>query len=183
VVEKKMNKKYNYALIVGGLTFLGILLATFLVVRPLYLSAGKLTKEAGSKQANLDKLKDKKTKLEELKSKEAELKADSDTVAAALPEGKDAGRLFIQFDELVKSSAGQVKSVSEGSNATTTQAIGSVNAVSYTVPVTMPDYFSLKNLIAKSESALRLINIDTLNIKSSNGAIDATLNVVTFTRQ
>jgi predicted PurR-regulated permease PerM len=64
MVEKKPNKKYNYAIIVVSVTFLALLLVSFLVVKPLYSGAKKLTKEASDKQTTLNKLKEKKEKLE-----------------------------------------------------------------------------------------------------------------------
>jgi Tfp pilus assembly protein PilO len=181
MVDKNKNKKYNYAIIVGAVTFVGLIIVVFAIIRPLYLKSQALTAEVKAKQATLDQLKDKKQKLAALKDREAELKQDAETVQAALPDSAEVGRLFIQINEMVKATGGNVSSVS-GSPVPQGDT-GVISKVNYTVPVSFPNYFNFKDFVIKSEQALRLFDITDFSISTANGSVSSSLSANTYVRK
>ena len=190
MVENKLTKnKYFYSTAVIVITILGVLGLFFAVITPFYSKAGSLTSEAKTKQTELKMLEDKKTKLEALKSKEEELNKDAETVRNALPEQKDVGRLFIEFDNMARSSGGVIKSVSENiaTTTTTTEAVGSsagLVKIGYKVPIDFKDYFGFKDFVTKAEKALRIIGIDdySITVNETNGGLTVDLSTSTYVR-
>jgi len=184
-----LQKKYNYALIVGAVTFFGTLLLLGFVIYPLYGLASTVTKEYDQKNQELTDLKNKKVVLDKLKNEESTLRKQADTVASALPESKDVGRLFIQIDALAKNSNGTIKSVT-GSNGTVTTATKSagtgftgIQKYTYTVPVSFKSYTDMKNFISQSKNALRLLNIDNVGITAGDtGSMDVNMTITTYAR-
>lgn len=185
--------KTNYAYIIWlsvGVVVVVILLS-FFVIKPSINKAKTLNQDVTTKKAELQALEDKKSKLDSLKDKEDELKADAETVKNALPESKDAGRLFIQIDKLAKENGGTVKSVNEGTQVDPGQAgvsssatgLAGIQKLTYSTPIDFNSYFSFKDFITKSETALRLVNIDNYSIKANEaGLLNVNLNVTTFVR-
>jgi len=183
---------YSYIIWVSLGTVVVVLLIAFLVIKPSISKAKTTNLELTARKTELQALEDKKSKLDTLKDKEEELKADAETVKNALPENKDAGRLFIQIDKLAKENGGTVKSVNEGSNtgsadqtgvASTATGLEGVQKLTYSAPIDFNSYFNFKDFITKSETALRLVNIDNFSIKSNETGLLATnLNFTTYVR-
>lgn len=184
MVNKNINKKYRYILIMSAVIFFGTLLSFFLVVKPLYNKSKTLNTEAKTKQANLDALEDKKAKLEALAVKEEQLKEDVKKVEAALPEASQVGRLFIQIDQIAKASNGVVKSVTESGAAASTTEVATTETVSkltYNSPLQFKNYFDFKNFITASETALKIMDITDFDINSKED-FSATLTSSTYVR-
>lgn len=191
--KNNLNKKYLYFLSVISLTVLSVLLLFFLAIRPLYNSNKSFSAELKSKKENLTYLEDKKSKLDGLKSREAELNEDAKKVAAALPTEKDAGRIFIQFDQIANSVGAKLTSVSEagsGSSAgsttsTTTTNVGAgLTKISYSAPITLPGYSNFIDILNRAEGALRIFKIDNINLSADQSGANMTTNlqVSTFVR-
>ncbi|MEI7690740.1 MAG: type 4a pilus biogenesis protein PilO [bacterium] len=183
---------FGYIIWLSVGTILVVLLLSFFVIKPSVNKAKTLSADVKVKKTELKALEDKKIKLDGLKDKEEELKADAETVKNALPEIKDAGRLFIQIDKLAKENGGVVKSINEGSTSETTNQ-GDVSQVptgmldiqklTYAAPIDFNSYFSFKEFLTKSESALRLVNIDSFSIKvNETGSLAVNLMVTTYVR-
>lgn len=191
--KNNLNKKYLYFLTVISLTVLSVLLLFFLAIRPLYNSNKSFSAELKSKKENLTYLEDKKSKLDGLKSREAELNEDAKKVAAALPTEKDAGRIFIQFDQIANSVGAKLTSVSEAGSgssagsatATTTTNVGAgLTKISYSAPITLPGYSNFIDILNRAEGALRIFKIDNINLSADQSGANMTTNlqVSTFVR-
>jgi len=190
--DVKSNNKYNYAIMLGVAGFIGVVLISLFIIKPLYNNSAKLKLEASAKDARYQSLEKKKSSLSALKVKEAELKAQASVVADALPADKEVGKLFIQLDELVAQSSGTLQSVTEiegsldysGQTTSTETGLDSIQKYTYALPVLLPDYTSFKKFISKSESALRLFSIKSIDISAGDtGNINATVTANTFTRK
>lgn len=183
-MNKKLDNKYSYALIVGVSTFVGVLVLIFAIIKPLYIKSSELRAEQKTKEAKLAMLKEKKSKLEELKDREDELIKDSKKVESALPTNDEAGRLFIQLDAITNKSGGLIKSVNQSSNLTTSN-VGStgIKKISFNSSSDFSTYFGFKDFVEKSEDALRIVEIAGLNLSSSEtGSISATIIANTYAR-
>ncbi len=184
------KNNYTYLIWLGVGMILVVVLLSFFVIRPSISKAKSLNQEVKDKKTELTALEDKKSKLDKLKDKEDDLKADAKTVQNALPDNKDAGRLFIQIDKLATENGGTVKSVSEGSDtgnqgdvSTTATGLAEIQKITYSAPIDFNSYFSFKDFLAKSESALRLTNIDSFSVKANEtGTLSVDLNFTTYTR-
>jgi len=183
-----MKKKNNLSiLLITGTILVGILVSA-IVILPLYNSASSVTKEADQKTTELASLKSKKSVLDGLKDQEAQLKKSAGLVTSALPTDSDVGGLFIQVDALASQSGGKVLSITGASAAATTTAtktgFSGIQKYTYSVPVSFPNYFALKDFINGSKSALRLLNIDDIGISASDtGSIQAIMNITAYTRK
>ena len=184
------KNNYTYLIWLGVGVILVAVLLSFFVIRPSISKAKSLNQEVKDKKTELTALEDKKSKLDKLKDKEDDLKTDAKTVQNALPDNKDAGRLFIQIDKLATENGGTVKSVSEGSDtgnqgdvSTTATGLAEIQKITYSAPIDFNSYFSFKDFLAKSESALRLTNIDSFSVKANEtGTLSVDLNFTTYTR-
>ncbi len=191
MVEKdKEVKKYNYAIMLSTAGAIFSILIIFFAIKPLYQKNILLSSESKEKKIRYDNLITKKSNLAALKNKEAELRGMAEKVRSALPEAKEIGRLFIQLDSLVSESGGNIQSVSEtnseivSAQTATASAFAGIDKYSYGMPLSFPSYFSFKNFLINSESALRILNIDSMDVSASDdGAINATLIVNTFVRK
>ncbi|MCX6328225.1 MAG: hypothetical protein NTZ85_01740 [Bacteroidia bacterium] len=191
-VLKKGNKQYLFAITISLLIVFVIIAAFFLAIKPLYLKSKKISAELKVKQEQLQELKDKKVKLETLKDKEGQLKKDAENVKNALPSDSDVGRLFIQLDDIIKTSNGSTKSISGSSGTTTTagtpmetitNSVG-ITTTSYNTTVDFPSYFEFISFLNKMENALRLVTINNINVSANeSGLISTTLDLVTYTRK
>lgn len=192
MVEKKFTQgKYFYSTVVIALTVVVTIALFFLVISPFFSKAQSLTADAKVKQEELDKLEAKKAKLDELKSREEELKANAEKVRNALPEEKDVGRLFIEFDNMAKATGGTIKVVSEGGGSTgsapgqtSSSDIGStgIQKITYTIPVTFKDYFGLKDFVNRTETALRLLKINGYQITVNDTGVTGNFTADSFVR-
>lgn len=194
MVDNKLTRnKYFYSTAVFAVTAVAVVILFFVVINPFFTKAQELTTEAKAKQTELKKLEDKKVKLEALKSREDELKKDAETVRNALPEQKDVGRLFIEFDNMAKASGGSIRSITEAAGGTagtepTATTVGSASSglqkISYTIPVDFTDYFGFKDFVTKAETALRIIGVNdfSVNVGETGGGISASLNTTTYVR-
>jgi len=186
--DNKFLKTYGYALAVGSITFVGAIVAYFLIIGPLYKNTEKSKLELTAKEEKYDGLVTKKARLDELKDKEAELKAQAVVVSNALPKEEEVGRMFIQLDALAKSSNGTLKSVSKSTTATA-DSTGNLDSAGitktvYTLPLDLPTYFDLKSFIANSSSALRLFSIGDFSISASpEGSMTVNLTANSYTRK
>jgi len=192
VVENRITKhKYFFSTAVFAATGIAAFILFFVVISPFFSKAQELTDEAKAKQDELSYLEDKKVKLEALKSREEDLKKDAELVRNALPEQKDVGRLFIQLDNMAKTSGGNLNAVTESSGAlaaaTTTDTVGSpsvgIQKITYTLPIDFKDYFGFKDFINKAESALRILAVEDFSLNASGtGGVSATINAATYVR-
>lgn len=187
-LEDRKLQKYQYAAVVGGVTLVGVIVAWFLILSPLYASTKNSGVELATKEKNYSDLVAKKDKLDKLKDQEAELKKQATTVSDALPKDEEVGRLFIQLDALAKGSNGKLRSVvkttsTSSTTGTTELATTGITKTVYTLPLDLPTYFDLKSFINNSESALRLFSINDFNITASDaGALTVTLTANSYTR-
>lgn len=185
--ENKNFEKYKYALIVGVSTLIGALVLLFLVISPLYSKVTTTGDELDQAKQELTALENKKSKLDELKDRESELVAEAAKVSDALPTAEEVGRLFIQLDALATTSGGVLESVDK---VTATTAIDStdltasgITTSSYDLKLTFPSYYNLKNFISSSESALRLVSIDSFDISADEtGILQVNLTINSYTR-
>lgn len=175
-------------MILGFSIVIGVIVAWFIIVNPLYKSVIKSGEELASREQLLTDLTNKKNKLDELKDKEAELKKQATLVSNALPKDEEIGRLFIQLDSLAKLSNGRLKSVTKSTSTAVTGNTENLSSAGitktvYTLPLDLPTYFDLKSFIANSDTALRLFSINDFNISASEaGALTVNLTANSYTR-
>ena len=193
MVKTKDLFKTNYTYIIGisiGVVLVVALISIF-VIKPFINKANSLNQDVKTEKLVLQALEDKKNKLDKLKDKEEELKADAKTVVNALPDNKEAGRLFIQIDGLAKENGGNVKSITEGGVSVGSQGnvsqtatgLADIQKLTYTIPIDFTSYFSFKDFITKSETALRLVNIDSFTINTTEkGTLAVDLGVTTYVK-
>ncbi len=176
--------KYNYAVIVASGAAVALLLAGIFIVKPLLETVGKMDKEKQAKSATLAEMKKRESVLLGLKDQEDQLTKDSETITNALPTQADIGRLFIQLDTLAKDSGGTLKSVSQtNTQAPAKSTFSGVAENTYSIPVEMPTYFALKQFIANSKDALRLLSIENLKISSTEaGQLSVSITAKSYAR-
>jgi len=185
--DNKFLKTYQYALVLGAVTLVGAIAVYFLAIAPLYKKTQAAGIELTTKEQKYDDLVAKKKKLDGLKDREAELKKQAEMVSNALPKQEEVGRMFIQLDALAKSSNGSLRSVSK-STAAAADANASLSATgitktTYTLPLSLPTYYDLKNFIANSDQALRLFSINDISIAATDaGAMTVNLTANAYTR-
>jgi Tfp pilus assembly protein PilO len=183
------NDKYKYTVMLSIGILLGAILVSVFIIKPLYKSSSKLKAEVTSKDIRYESLVKKKNSLSSLQSREQELKAQAAVVGNALPSNKEVGKLFIQMDKLAGQSNGFLQSVSESENnldytTSSETVLEGVQRYTYSLPISFSDYTSFKGFLRRSEIALRLLSIKSIDIKASEtGAIDALVTTDTFTRK
>lgn len=186
--DKEKIKKYYYALTVGGATFVGVIVLS-LIISQMFTQSRKLTDEAIAKSAKLTQLQDKKKILDKLSSRETELKKSADTLAAALPDDKDIGRLFIQLNGVIVDAGGSIKGIAGGSVAEAAQTSSSdvgtnLKRYSFTLPVNLKSYEAVKGLLTKTKQALRLMDVTSVSMSSPDGGtMDANITINTYSRK
>lgn len=189
--EDKEGKKYNYAITVGAVTFIGSVLAILFILKPLYVNFTILKNEASAKNKKYEDLVTRKDNLDSMKSREKELKEKAVVVSSVLPEEKEVGRLFIQLDKVAVNSSGNLQSVSElnsntgftGNSVIAETPIVGVTKYSYSLPVSFENYVSFKKFVIDAGSALRLFNIKTFTVIADNaGKVNASVIADTYVR-
>ena len=183
-IDKQKIKKYNYAIILGSITFFGSVIA-LVIVSQMIGQARKIKSEVDQKTAVYKQLSDKKDILDSLSSRETELKKNAETLATALPEDKDVGRLFIQLTGLVSESGGSIRGITAGSAEASVTDVGStLNKYSLTLPITFNNYESVKTFFDKTDNALRLMSISSISLSSENGGTtNANITINTYSRK
>lgn len=180
--KNDIYKKYRYAISLGVAIFIGLILSSFLVVRPMYLKTKSLFSEASARKKESTYLKDKKSKLLELSKRESEILEEEKKVSIALPASNEVGRIFIQLDQLVLESGGTTQSIYKSGSQMS--VAGEIVATSYSIPTSFPNYFAYKEFLDKSASALRLLNLQKIQIYAGqDGRITSNLITETFSRK
>jgi hypothetical protein len=191
MVGKSKIDEYKYAVSMIAGSILLALILIFAVGKPLFDGMQKTAADLKDKKETLAKMQVRLENLKKLKDKEADLKTQNAKVLAALPEGKDVARLFVQFEGIATASGLSVKQAGEGTAAASggTQSASPastgtslVKSIGYQVTATSPDYTSLKNSLAKFEEALRLLSVSGVNISKSGDSLNVSFNIITYTR-
>ncbi|MEI6266826.1 MAG: hypothetical protein WCP14_02975 [bacterium] len=188
--DKEIFNHYKYAIITGLAAFFIFIFTVFIIIIPLYQTASAKAKEAEAALVLLKETQEKEAVLNNLKSQGDELKKTSELLATALPISNDVGPLFIQLSALIVQNGGKVKGIAGAAGnelvATTTEQITSMvnlNKYTYVLPIEFSSYSKLKTFIDDAKQALRLIEISSITISSSDKEkINATITVVTYTR-
>lgn len=174
-------KKYYYVFGLVAGTFVVVLILSLFVIKPLVSTVLSMNEENNNLNTTLISLKAKQEALNKLKGQETQLENDSQTVSNALPTQADIGRLFIQLDSIAKASGGNLKSVTTSSSADNTA--NGVTAITYSIPLDMPNYFAFKQFITNAQGALRLLSIDGVGVNaSSTGALTLNISARSYTR-
>lgn len=188
-LEVKKNK-YFYAISLSfGMTIVAIFLL-LVMVKPLYVGNKELSKEVKQKKEKLEALENKLGKLKELKKEEEKLVKQKEKVLAALPKDKDVSRLFVEFEKMVTTTGATVVSAKSNDNESSTtagsqataQTIPGITLHNYEVKGTTSTYESIKNIIANSEGALRLVDINGFTFSKKDNSFDLSFNLKSFSR-
>lgn len=189
-----MSKKYyTYSIVLGVVAFIGVFLVGFFVIKPWYYKGKELSGELKTKKEELSYLENKKSKLEELKEKEEKLLEDAEEVKKALPTSEEVGEMLIQLDQIALLSNGYVNGVTleesqEAVKSTEGEGViaggGIVSAKYYNGSYVFADYFGLKDMIAKAENALRLINFEdfSMQVSQDNKGFSVDVKIKSYVR-
>lgn len=191
MVEKDQNsvEQYQAALIIGVGALLTVVVLGVFVGRPLW--NGMIKSQANLKEKNqiLAQEDARLANLKNLSDKEQELKDKNQKVLAALPEGKDVSRLFVEFENIAKADGLSITGTNEGDSGQPQAQTASsapkalIIPVSYTITGDANGYGALKNVLAKFEQALRLVSVQKINIISgTTGVLNTNIELETYTR-
>lgn len=180
VEEKNLTKYYIFLVVAIFLSMLSF----FLIMRPIYKDIKNKASIIDVKSWNLNVLKKKDEKLKELSSRSDEIKKSAEKVKAALPEGKDKARLFIEFEGLASSSGLTLISANEqtstvDSSSTSGDKQGSVSGVSeveYKLELKgSPEGFLI--FLINSQKALRILRLDKIEVSEKEGDSNLDINI------
>lgn len=175
------TKDYYYALILGGIAALALILVPLYVLRPIINSNSDLSVKIQGKEEVVAKLEKKLTALKDLSKKEAEVKKDYERIISALPDTIDESYL-LRLGQVLPSRGGvfitEYNFSAGGTAGGTTTTAGTPGATAAPagisdVPITLKilstSYESAKSFFDVLNNSLRIIQVKGFDLNYAQG--------------
>jgi len=184
VEEKKEELNLKFVTIVTSVSVIIFLIVTFTLGRFLWNDLTKTSAELKARREILKADQNRLANLKKLKAKEEELKEKNKVVLAALPTDSDVAGLFVQYERIASESGASLKSSTESkttTGSTTSSAI--ITTADYALDGQATGYGALKVMLDKTEKALRIISVESLDLSSDSSTVGVKMTTKTFLRK
>lgn len=172
--DKTPQKKEELGFLILSIVFslLLILVAVFFILKPLFIKVSSLQVEMKNEQAKHQALLEKINTLQALKGEYEKLEKEAIMANAAIPSEEGVGELFVQLENLAKSTGlslksfkkekPQTQSPSPGGQGSLSEDFSGLNSFDFTL-TTAGTYISFKNFLEALEKNIRPLKINSIN--------------------
>lgn len=185
VKNSELKKPIYYILTVMVLSLVLTIVLVVFVTLPGANEMRRIGSELNVGRASVDNLSYNLSVLKDSRAREAELEQKNNLISSALPNTDEASRLFYQIEAVAKASNVSVSSVTEGSSEealTVAEGKGLVIPINYSVKGSSRSYRDLRVFLEKTSNSLRIISINSIDIRVQEGGLSFDININTYKR-